>query len=68
MIEDDNVSLHFVQVLRIGLSLPNTAIVSLQRLLHLKPVDYFFSGNFKDKMLATYPCNLEDHMRRFDMI
>ena len=42
-------------------SLPNNAIVSLQRLSHLMPVDHFFSGNLNNKVLATFPCDLEDH-------
>ena len=35
---------------------------------HLMPVDHFFSGNLNNKVLATFPCDLEDHLRTFDMI
>ena len=49
-------------------SLPYNAIVSLQRLSHLMPVDHFFSGNLNNKVLATSPCDLEDHLRTFDML
>ena len=32
------------------------------------PVDHFFSGNLNNRMLATFPCDLEDHLRTFDTI
>ena len=35
-------------------SLPNNAIVSLQRLSHLMPVDHFFSGNFEQQGACNF--------------
>ena len=43
-------------------------IVLLQRLSHLMSVDHFFSGKLNNKVLATFPCDLEDHLCTFDMI
>ena len=50
---------------RIKASLPNNAMVSLQRLPHLMPGDHFLSGNLDDKVLATSPCDPEDHIRAY---
>ena len=49
-------------VIRIKVSLPNNAIGWLQRLPHLMPGDHFLSGNLNDKVLATSPCDPEDHL------
>ena len=64
-IEDDNVMSHrlfasFVN--RIKASLPNNAMVWLQRLPLLIPGDHFLTGNLNDKVLATSPCGPEDHI------
>ena len=48
---------------RIKASLPNNAMVWLQRLPHLIPGDHFLSWNLNDKVLATSPCDPEDHIR-----
>ena len=68
-IEDDNVifSLFASFVNWIKVSLPNNAMVWLQRLSHLMPGDHFFCGNLNDNVLATYPSDLEDHSGIFDM-
>ena len=61
-----SVSFHFLQVLRSVIA--KQCIVSLQRLSNLMPVGHFFSLNLNNKVLATFPCDLEDHLRTFDMI
>ena len=50
---------------RIKALLPNNAMVWLQRLPHLMPGDHFLSGNLNDKVLATSPCDPEDHIRAY---
>ena len=45
--------------------MPNSAMVWLQRLPLLMPGDHFISGNLNDKVLATSPCDPEDHIRAY---
>ena len=50
---------------RIEASLPNSAMVWLQRSPHLMPGDHFLSGILNDNVLATSPCDPEDHIRAY---
>ena len=50
---------------RIKASLPNNAMVWQQRLPHLMPGDHFLSGNLNGKVLATSPCDPEEHIRAY---
>ena len=45
--------------------LPNSAMVWLQRSPHLMPGDHFLSGILNDNVLATSPCDPEDHIRAY---
>ena len=67
-IEDDNCHFpRFANWIKASWSFPNNAMVWLLRLFHLMPCDNFLSGNVNNKVLATYPCDLEDLTCIFDI-